>query len=429
MAAVTPENLAGNPFRVLGLPAGATQAEVDSAARRLRIFQDPADIPPTPCDFSWLGGLDRSSRSIESAVAALADPLSRLHSRLWWFCAAPEEIDHAGPALAAHDTFLHTTGRTLLEPADAARWQQALNAAAALQADPAYAQWLDQVEADGDFEKPSTAAERDALLANIARDIAAAAIPAADRLIDSDNIDGVLALLATLRRAGPAAADTTATLIDRIEDALVARCNRRHEEIDLAWAKRNADLLRPVCQEILARFNREILPLVNVLYENSGDDDGRRSRARLAAARLLGRTGEAYAAVRNYVQAHDLYTKALTFAQGTSLSVTIKRLRDAVHKEAVRQRSGQATFREAAAVSRPRPALAQPAEPRRRSPIFMGVVAAIIGCIISAVQHQNAAPQPSALPRQDLVPRSNLDVNRFTRSYNAAHPDQQIPAY
>ena len=46
--ALSGESITRNSFRILGLPATASQADVDRAARRLRIWPDPSRIPPTP---------------------------------------------------------------------------------------------------------------------------------------------------------------------------------------------------------------------------------------------------------------------------------------------------------------------------------------------------------------------------------------------
>ena len=63
-----------NWFRILGLPADATQADIDAAARKMRLWKDPARIPPTEWDFPGWDRMDRGRSSIEPAVAALADP-------------------------------------------------------------------------------------------------------------------------------------------------------------------------------------------------------------------------------------------------------------------------------------------------------------------------------------------------------------------
>ena len=61
---LTSQALASNAFRVLGLSGEATQADIDAAARRMRIWNDPAAIPPTPWDTPMLGPLARDAMPV-----------------------------------------------------------------------------------------------------------------------------------------------------------------------------------------------------------------------------------------------------------------------------------------------------------------------------------------------------------------------------
>src|SRR5688500_11897480 len=135
------ERLTRNAFRVLGLPATASQAAIDQAARRMRIFSDPKRVPATPFDAPWLGELPRSKMDLEQAVARLSEPRSRLRERLLWFHdaelvpadAAPAALDAAAvrfgsrsDVVAEHDTAVTLYAAALLaDPriADASRWQ------------------------------------------------------------------------------------------------------------------------------------------------------------------------------------------------------------------------------------------------------------------------------------------------------------------
>src|SRR4051812_6272094 len=111
MDILTLNDLSRNAFRVLGLTAAATQTDVDAAARRLRIWQDPSMIPPTANDAAWMGPVLRAGRDVENAVARLAEPVTRVHERFWWFCERPPEVDEPSfdrptSAAAAHDDAL-----------------------------------------------------------------------------------------------------------------------------------------------------------------------------------------------------------------------------------------------------------------------------------------------------------------------------------
>src|SRR4051812_48463605 len=102
MQPLTREKLIRNAYRTLGLSATANQQAIESAARRMRIWPDPARIPPTPWDLSWLGPLSRTRSDIDRAVALLNEPAARLEEKLLWFHAptppaelSPDELKAA----------------------------------------------------------------------------------------------------------------------------------------------------------------------------------------------------------------------------------------------------------------------------------------------------------------------------------------------
>ena len=64
MARFNIEKLQQNAFRILGLKADATQAEIDSAARLMRLWNDHTQIPGTVNDASWLGNIPRTLSDI-----------------------------------------------------------------------------------------------------------------------------------------------------------------------------------------------------------------------------------------------------------------------------------------------------------------------------------------------------------------------------
>src|SRR5438874_5178689 len=96
MQPLSRQRLTANAYRVLGLRADASQEAIDAAARRLRIWADPAMVPATPGDLPWLGPLSRAKNDVEQAVTRLSDPVSRLQERLLWYV-DPETINwHVG---------------------------------------------------------------------------------------------------------------------------------------------------------------------------------------------------------------------------------------------------------------------------------------------------------------------------------------------
>src|SRR4051794_6356942 len=101
MLPLTPEKLAANAYRTLGISASSGQAEIEAAARKMRIWPDPSRIPPTPFDLPWLGPVGRTRNDIEQAVARLNEPASRVEERLLWYTAPPRSSPDLPLAVAA----------------------------------------------------------------------------------------------------------------------------------------------------------------------------------------------------------------------------------------------------------------------------------------------------------------------------------------
>ena len=71
MRALTRDILFRNAYRMLGMSATANQREIENAARRMRIWPDPARVPSTVWDMPWLGPLSRSRSDIERSGFAV----------------------------------------------------------------------------------------------------------------------------------------------------------------------------------------------------------------------------------------------------------------------------------------------------------------------------------------------------------------------
>jgi hypothetical protein len=122
MGVLTAQRMAASAYRTLGLPASATQAQIDAAARRLRIWADPKTVPPTPWDTPWLGPVRRSRNDIEQALSALNEPATRVEERLLWFhrpepalweAQKPIELDVSAPRTAGGASDLVAEARAI----------------------------------------------------------------------------------------------------------------------------------------------------------------------------------------------------------------------------------------------------------------------------------------------------------------------------
>lgn len=242
MTTTTLATLAANAYRTLGLSARADQAAIDAAARRMRVWPDPARVPPTPWDVARFGPVGRTPGDVTRAAALLHEPRSRLEHRLLWYHGhAPPQLrppptPSAAPAAAGqagrHDSVIAALHANVIDDpdaADAARWTPLVDALGAMAADPEYLAWVDAAERDGNFEKRASSAEVAAAVAALPAALAEALADRARAALDRDDV-AACARLAALARAGRPehTRDAVRRLLDGVEDVLT----RRRGEMD-----------------------------------------------------------------------------------------------------------------------------------------------------------------------------------------------------
>ena len=316
MQALSRERLTANAYRILGLPAGASQADIDAAARRMRIWSDPSQIPPTPWDLVWLGPLSRSRNDFEQAVSRLNEPASRVRERVLWFASpevtaknlTPRSADAVARAMAAsdgapagHDSALAGLAAAFFhDPSlrDAGRWGPTLSAVARVADDPNYRRWLLAAEEDGDFEKRATPGEVVAALRDLPASACRFLAEAARGALDRDDLAAYARCVQLIR---PAAADpeageqSIAGLRDRVEDLLAARCRRLTDDAfrrirwDRARYSKNLKYNKARCVELAKDLRTQIDPLYDA-FVNLADAD-RVRRVNLAAAQAIRNLG------------------------------------------------------------------------------------------------------------------------------------------
>ena len=216
-----------NAYRVLRIPVGASAADINKAAARMR-RAEPEILKTSGIDVPALGEVPRCDADIYAALDRLANPAQRLTDRLLWFCQLP--MPGSGPHIASamdpagHDNALRAVIDAMqggLDDAGLAGWVKALRAWHAVISDDDY--WfLTLINEDhGGFEPPATTAEVDAVRAGAVR-TAAEPLIAAARAIgvgaeDRDTARRVLLALSSLRDTGPwvtAAMEEIATIAE-----------------------------------------------------------------------------------------------------------------------------------------------------------------------------------------------------------------------
>jgi hypothetical protein len=326
------EEFRGNAYRALGLKADATQADIDRAARMLRLFAASGDtLPPTDNDASWLGPVDRSPNAVERAVAILADPQRRAVERVWWF-AQPPATDAAGPAAFSadtlHDALLLRCCRLLVAGMNVhnlPQWQTILADVNRLSRSDEYLDWLLRVETAGDFEKRASPEELAAAQANMAARVGTALVAIGDDALDYEDFPGASQAVTALRESADGTYDdATHQLLNRMEDTLSRRCEDLTESVDTAWKTRSIELLKPACLRLLTEYDDTIRSLMGEIVRASAGEEDRHQRVWTRVTKMLENTADAYEACHDKWNAKRTLDKALAVAIGTPAEARIR---------------------------------------------------------------------------------------------------------
>jgi hypothetical protein len=374
-------NLAENAFRTLGISGSATQAEIDAAARRMRIFPDPSRIPASPWDRAALGEIARSKSDIERAVMLLQQPRSRLEHRLLWYCGSspPPALTSTGFDGDAEDAItlpdahnraiaaMHGAWLSGGESPDASEWRDVVQRFRQLHGFGEYASWVASLETAGEFEKRSSPAEQAEAIRGVSRSIIQGIAAMAQASFDAGDADRGQHLLSIVHESGDdgvPADEALGRVLDRVEDDLDTLCRDVDDRLrdKLAtnrqdptpfydqniWACRSAevtlqDKIRPTLQRFMAlaassprRLDRgksavaELLVLLALGWEWSGEFN--RALVTLNEAESLSdgspstsvtieqqreRCEEKLQQLRPYLRAGDFTSSGVYYATGT----------------------------------------------------------------------------------------------------------------
>jgi hypothetical protein len=341
MKGVRLTELQGNAYRVLGVPAMATQAEIEAAARLMRVMEGGAAN-----EAEWMGPLKRPRADIEKAVVRLSHPKDRLRERVWWFGgkaprswpAASELLKEAErdqgqtPALA-HDAMLVRLWRTLLaeEKATVEMWREVLREAGAVARSRRYEEWMTAVEQYGDFEKRATAEEIAAVQEEMGQAVAETVADLGEEALQRNELGKVEKGLALLGEAGADGAAAQERLLAGIDGVMAGACHAAREDIGAAWDRRDGQAMAEALREMMRTYTAQIERMMRMLLEY-WRDAGRRERLRGTAAGLLEYGAQAHEAMYDQIGALAMLVKALEAAKGTTLERRIRERHDRLEK-------------------------------------------------------------------------------------------------
>ena len=222
MEALSRERLSASAFRVLGLPAGASQADVDAAARRMRIWPAPRSDPahamgpavarPRPAGATTSSRPSPSSTtpSPASAKGCSGSPTRRPPAARRAVVSSPASAGRPSPPNLLPRTPPTTRLSPLSPPtcsptpkSPATGVGQALAGLIRATTDRGYRDWFLAVERDGDFEKRTEPREVLTALAGFSDWVTNALAARAREALDDDRADACVRLVGLLRAAAP----------------------------------------------------------------------------------------------------------------------------------------------------------------------------------------------------------------------------------
>jgi hypothetical protein len=473
---VNRQKVTGNAFRTLGLGGSATQRAIDAAARRMRIWPDPARIPATPWDIPELGPIARGRVEIEQAAARLQQPASRLEERLLWFhgdvppgetIPARQAGDGEASEQRAADARIgsrHNRAIAALHKALASErgvdtrleWLRVFEHFDALPGDDGQgAAWLGREEDAGDFEKRATSAEISAALRALPGELAAGLEERAAAALLQNKWEAGEALACLLRaRADKAGSrETYDRLMDRLEDELATRCEQVDAQLRPALRTNHdnpspffADNLEATRQadELLGTMVR---PLVRIARELSRQEPERHLRMGYRAGKLLILVALGWEWSNQMMTAEQTLKESLELLRGTQGEAeTVAALERVIplaarqRGEAVERRSGSIR-RETAAANRGQAAVRAPAEhqPRRTAKvsgwqsawilILVGFGAVrVLGLFMQEATPVEAPPALPAAPSMSSIPLLQTTSDPFAGLREQLPPATSAPA-
>ena len=338
-------NFATNAYRTLGLCAAASQAQIDQAARKMRIWPDPKSIPPTPWDLPWLGPLSRGRNDIEHALSRLNDPHARIEERLMWFIGSDpgswnsqnargvnKKLDRQPPTHdpgRMHDVALARLQVALiLDPSFRSedRWIKVLDTLGELSDSHDLVEFLNHIEGAGNFEKQAHPHEIEKAAASLQRRIVEPLAAWAESALEDDDLTRAIRVFAILRRGAPHLFESyLARMARRLEDVIVRRCNHLHDDLNGVGGSRMNDAQKLATCKAQTRFYREsIEPLLRQLRDMAGTDPNALLLVRCEVARAKARLGQCWAMQRRFRKARRLFKSALQMGRGTPVERPIE---------------------------------------------------------------------------------------------------------
>jgi hypothetical protein len=356
---VPSEWIHSNPFRVLCLSANATVTEIHKAAATMRRAATLRAVESKLEDVPLLGSVPRTESDIRAATGKLESPAQRLKARLFWF----HSSSRPGGLLLERDA-----GESPSSPLKQAAWKhdQALcslyealinasNKSAPLTWVNVLREWHQATSCDefrrlnstlenlGAFEPPALTSEIEELQVE-------AMLLGAEPLIvsgrdalaagDYESVRNTLIALHQLQDTGSWSNVAQGEIIMPAIRKFVSVCEETRKRFSDRIIRTNdaAEQNKPVCDEEIRHFRREVFPVFDELVSMLPADHEEFISVREEIVKLLGEIANHCTWADQFILAEGLLKEASQLGEGTIAAVKVERSLDDIQAAVRRER-------------------------------------------------------------------------------------------
>lgn len=373
--------LTQNAYRVLGLPASASWAEIQQTAGRMRSVARRGWVRSTPWDLPCLGPIQRSEGTIQNALGRLQEPRQRLRERLFWFFESHDGVAGLTPdaLLPTADTWERTRSSPALHDSILLRLAAALAVDPEMKDEPGWESLIDRwilrftyddpywevfEKAEAGFEVRATDEDIGELLWEADHLFIEPLVAFARQHAVAGDYGTTGRVLRVFQGANMPGQDA---LVEKVLGPLEDRLERSCEEIartcweGIVQDDEHETQNEAVCRAALARYSSELSPLVALVQDTADPDGGLSRRVRAGAADCLRSLAVALTWGEQFTEAEGALLLAKGMATDTKVAPQIEEELAKITKAAESQRRREAETRlRAEEDSRFRAALAGP---------------------------------------------------------------------
>ena len=352
------EWIQSNPLRVLRLSANATATEIHKAAASMRRVAMLRAVELNADDVPTFGAVPRSESDIRAALGKLESPTERLKARLFWFHSSlrpggvSSETDTSEnpssplkQATAKHDQALCCLYDALMNTNDSriTTWVSVLREWHQATSSDEYRRLNATLENLGAFEPPALASEIEDLQEEAMRLGAEPLVMRGRDAIAAGDFQSVRNILIALNQLQDTGIWSTLAQGEIVTPAIrrfgsVCDETRKLFSDRIIRANDAAEQNKPVCDEEIRHFRKEVSPVFEELVGMLPADHEELISVREEVVKLLGEIANHCTWADQFILAEALLKEALQLGEGTIAVVKVERSLEDIQTAVQRER-------------------------------------------------------------------------------------------